>query len=183
MNYWQTSIIRLRSIEPDDATIFHNWNQDVEMSNNLDFIWPPGSLEAQKQWAVKAASEHREDGSYFFVIENNAGELVGMINTHACDRRSGTFRYGIAIRKEHQGKGYAKAAIRLVLRYYFEELRYQKVTVDIHADNSGSIRLHESLGYQLEGRLRRMHYSGGKYHDAVEYGLTIEEFLANQTTP
>jgi RimJ/RimL family protein N-acetyltransferase len=176
MNYWQTPLIRLRSVEPEDAATFQAWNEDVEMSNNLDFVWPPGSMAAQKQWAEKAALERPQDGSNFFVIENNAGEAVGMISTHACDKRCGTFRYGVAVRKEFQGKGYAKAAVRLVLKYYFEELRYQKVNVEIHEDNLGSIKLHESLGYQLEGKLRRLHYHEGKYIDVLQYGLTKEEF-------
>lgn len=38
------------------------------------------------------------------------------------------------------------------------------------------IRLQDSLGFQLEGRLRRMVYTDGGFHDEMVYGLTIEEF-------
>lgn len=179
MNYWTTSLIRLRAVEPEDAVFFHAWNDDSEMARNLDFVWPPGSLEAQKQWAVKESTTRHEDDSLFLVIENKEGEVVGMISTHHCDRRSGCFSYGVGIRSEHKRKGYARAAILQVLRYYFEELRYQKVTVDVHANNPDSLILHEKLGFQQEGRLRRMFYSGGEYHDSFFYGLTAEEFAAH----
>jgi RimJ/RimL family protein N-acetyltransferase len=66
----------------------------------------------------------------------------------------------------------------LVLRYYFQELRYQKVTVRVYSFNDASIRLHEKLGFQLEGRLRRTVYTNGEYFDELIYGLTVEEFVS-----
>jgi len=41
----------------------------------------------------------------------------------------------------------------LILKYYFEELRYQKVTVPVHANNPASIRLHEKLGFKKKVRI------------------------------
>ena len=38
------------------------------------------------------------------------------------------------------------------------------------------MRLHERLGFTLEGRLRRMIYSNGQHHDLLYYGITAEEF-------
>jgi RimJ/RimL family protein N-acetyltransferase len=50
------------------------------------------------------------------------------------------------------------------------------VTVVIHADNPTSIRLHEKLGFQKEGTLRRMIFTHGEYVDALWFGLPREEF-------
>ncbi|MGI8643788.1 MAG: GNAT family N-acetyltransferase, partial [Thermomicrobiales bacterium] len=61
------------------------------------------------------------------------------------------------------------------------ELRYQKVTVQVYAFNESSIALHEQLGFQREGRLRRLVYTGGQHHDVLMYGLTREEFGADGT--
>jgi RimJ/RimL family protein N-acetyltransferase len=40
------------------------------------------------------------------------------------------------------------------------------------------VRLHEKLGFQLEGRLRRVVYTRGQYYDELYYGMTAEEFAA-----
>jgi RimJ/RimL family protein N-acetyltransferase len=88
--------------------------------------------------------------------------------------------YGIAVLPQHQRKGYASEAIRLVLRYYFGERRYQKCTVEVFSFNEPSQRLHEALGFTLEGRLRRMIYTNGVFYDALLYGITREEFEAQQ---
>ena len=101
---------------------------------------------------------------------------MGSISTQNCNSRNGTFSYGIDISAEERGNGYATEAIQLVLKYYFEELRYQKVTLPIVSDNHASIHLHEKLGFQQEGRFRRMLYSSGKYIDVLWYGMTMEEY-------
>jgi RimJ/RimL family protein N-acetyltransferase len=178
MNYWQGTHVRLRGIEPSDAEAFFAWNQDSDMGRHLDRLWPPGSLERAKQLTQKEATQEPSGDELRWVIEDRQGEFAGMIDTHHCDRRTGCFMYAVAIHREHQRKGYASEAITLVLRYFFEELRYQKVTVDVHGDNPASIALHEKLGFQLEGRIRRMVFAGGKHYDSLIYGLTAEEFQA-----
>jgi len=62
------------------------------------------------------------------------------------------------------------------LLYYFHELRYQKATVIVYAFNERSQRLHESLGFALEGRLRGTVYTNGQHYDELYFGLTREEF-------
>jgi RimJ/RimL family protein N-acetyltransferase len=101
---------------------------------------------------------------------------VGIINTFECSRRHGTFKYGLSIDRRHWGKGYAREAIAIVLRYYFRELRYQKATVHIYTFNARSIGLHAKIGFKREGRLRRMAYTNGIYYDDIVMGQTAEEF-------
>ena len=48
--------------------------------------------------------------------------------------------------------------------------------MNIYAFNERSIKLHESLGFQREGRLRRMIYTGGEFHDEIYMGMAREEF-------
>jgi RimJ/RimL family protein N-acetyltransferase len=92
----------------------------------------------------------------------------------------GTFRYGLSIVREQRRKGYASEAIHLVLAYFFRELRYQKVNVEVYAFNEPSLRLHLRLGFREEGRLRRMIRTAGAYHDEIILGMTVEEFEAGR---
>jgi RimJ/RimL family protein N-acetyltransferase len=176
MNYWQGEKIRLRGIEPGDAPHFYRWNLDSERARMLHFVWPPSSEASVVDWAETQSKQKFENDSFHWVIENRAGEPVGSISTHRCNPRSGMFMYGIDIAAEHRRQGYAAEAIRLVLKYYFEELRYQKVNVTVSSQNEASIRLHQSLGFQEEGRLRRVLYTQGQYVDEFWFGMTAEEF-------
>ena len=174
-NFWQGERVRLRAIEPGDAAFFFRCDLDSERGRMLDFLWPPSSMAALHEWIEKESRRKMEDGGFHWVMEVG-GEAVGTIATHHCNPRSGTFSYGVDVAHEHRGKGYAGEAIRMVVRYYFHELRYQKVTTSVHADNPASIRMHEKLGFQREGVLRRMVFTGGRYVDEIYFGMTAEEF-------
>lgn len=176
MNFWQGEQIILRGIQPEDAEHFYRWNLDSERGRNLDFLWPPISLAGVRAWTAKQATQRMENDTFHWVITTLEQEPVGAISTHHCSPRNGTFSYGIDIAREYRRRGYAAAAIKLVLHYYFEHLRYQKVTVNINADNVASQQLHLQMGFIEEGRLRRMVYTQGQYVDSIWYGLTREEF-------
>jgi RimJ/RimL family protein N-acetyltransferase len=175
-NFWQGQQVRLRGVEPSDASHFLRWNLDSERARRLDFLWPPQSEAAVRAWVEAQSLKRLENDAYHWVIENLAGEPVGTLSTHDCQPRHGTFSYGIDVAAEHRCRGYASEAIRLVLRYYFHQLRYQKVTVAVHADNLASLALHARLGFVREGTLRRMVFTNGAYCDVVWWGLTREEF-------
>jgi RimJ/RimL family protein N-acetyltransferase len=145
----------------------------------LEFAQFPNTKARAHHWAETTATRSLEGDEFFFVIEELASATeVGMIDTHRCDPRVGSFSYGIGVMAEHRHKGYASEAVLLVARYYFQELRYQKLNVQVHDDNAASIALHERLGFTQEGRLRRNVYKAGQFHDLLCYGMTAEEFLA-----
>jgi RimJ/RimL family protein N-acetyltransferase len=163
--------------------MFDAWDQDSETGRTGSWISFPRAPEATRKWAEETAAAVPEDDNFRWMIERLDGTSVGTILTHSCNRRVGTFGYGVTIAREHWRQGYATEAIRIVLRYFFDELRYQKVTVQVYAFNEGSTKLHEQLGFQPEGRLRRMVYTDGQYHDVLVFGMTAEEFREKASAP
>ena len=180
MNFWQGEKVRLRGVEPSDAGEFFRWNLDSEMSRRLEYVWPPVSEERVRDFARQQSLKTLEGDAFTWVIEaRREGRAVGTIATHHCEPQHGTFMYGVHVAREHARRGYAAEAVRLVLKYYFEERRYQKATVSVHGYNAASVALHEKLGFRREGALRRMIYTNGEYFDQLWYGLTKEEWEAS----
>ncbi len=175
---WQGQLVRLRAVEPDDWKVFHEWDKDGMAGRLTDEVWFPQSTLAQQKWTEEQATRKPHNDAYRFQIENLAGELVGTLNTHTCNPRNGTFSYGLGILPTYQRKGYASDAIKLIIRYFFNERRYHKVNATVYSFNEPSIHLHERLGFQLEGRLRNMIYTDGQLHDELIYGMTLEEYNA-----
>lgn len=176
INLFEGQQVRLRGVEPRDWEFFWGNSADTDserLNDTVEFPWQP---EKVKVWTEDVNRRKPTDDQFRFIIETLAGDAVGTLNIHTTSPRAGTFMYGIAIARQHWRKGYASEAIRLALRYMFEERRYQKVNAEVYSFNEPSIRLHERLGFSLEGRLRRMIYTMGTYHDALIYGLTHEEF-------
>lgn len=183
-NVFQGSQVRLRAVEPGDWRFHHQWDLDTDNGRLTDEIWFPDSTLGAQAWAEEQAKRGDKNDTFRFQIVTTADDqLVGTINTHTCNPRCGTFMYGIAVHPDHRRKGFAVEAIGLVLHYYFNERRYQKVNAEVYSFNVPSITLHERLGFRLEGQLRRMVYTGGDFHDAMIYGLTAEEFTTAGWNP
>jgi RimJ/RimL family protein N-acetyltransferase len=159
----------------------YNWSLDTDFDRlSFKMIFPPSKEYMKKQTAELAAKDPTKEHNFTLMIENTAGEIVGNINTQMSDQRNGTFSFGLGIQREHWRKGYAREAIWLVLRFFFRDLGYQKVNSGVYVFNEASLALHRSLGFVEEGRLRRIIFSDGAYHDEIAFGMTKEEFEANE---
>jgi RimJ/RimL family protein N-acetyltransferase len=177
-NIFQGKLVRLRAGEPSEDVIFQDSVRADPDSGRLiyEIGFPLPRLVTQS--APTGTIRPPEGDNFPFTIETLNGAVAGAIHIHHCNMRCGTFMYGIGILPEHRRKGYAFEAIWLALRYYFDERRYQKCTAEVYSFNEASARMHERLGFTLEGRLRRMVYTQGAFHDSLFYGITREEFQA-----
>jgi RimJ/RimL family protein N-acetyltransferase len=106
--------------------------------------------------------------------------LVGGINIHSIDRKNGTFGFGLRIYSQYRKRGYAEEAKRILLRYCFNELRFQKYNCRCLEINKSIINHFRKTGCRFEGRRRRNIYTAGKYYDELLFGLTKEEFIKNE---
>lgn len=175
-NYWEGTKVRLRPVEPGDAPAHHAFNNSYDY-DLIDKRYPPSSLSRVEEWAGQRGQAGFDDQNFTFQMVSVAtGELVGGIATHNCDQRTGVLSYGLHVLAEHRGQGYASEAICLVLRFYFQELRYQKANIGVYDLNEPSKALHRRLGFTEEGRLRRTAFTRGQWWDFLWFGLTVEEF-------
>ncbi|MFN0145125.1 MAG: GNAT family N-acetyltransferase [Dehalococcoidia bacterium] len=174
---WEGELVRLRAVEPADWERFFADGRDTDSARMGWQIGFPRSSERAKQWTNERATIDGHDTlQFFWAIETLTGTLAGSCNTHGVDHRNGHFEYGIDIFREHRGHGYAGDAILIMLRFYFEELRFNKANATVFAFNEGSLALHRKLGFIEEGRIRANVYTDGAYHDEHWFGMTASEF-------
>jgi RimJ/RimL family protein N-acetyltransferase len=175
---WVGDRIRLRGYELEDAEAEHRFEDSADQRSGWR-VFPPRSLVAQRAWTEEAASAKPEGDAVqlrLAIARREDDKLVGGINTHTLDVVSGTFMFGVGVTAEAKGKGYAAEAVLLVMRYMFEERRFQKCESGVYAFNTPSLSLHRKLGFVEEGRLRRHAFAAGELHDIVLFGMTIEEY-------
>jgi len=180
--FWQGNLVRLRSMQIEDAQKKLKEYTDSEARSwlQIGMDLPPVSLESYIEQILPYCNFKDTSQNMLFSIETLANEYVGWINLYGQNPRHGTFGFGISIFRENQRNGYAEEAVRLLLRYCFYELRMQKCNSACIAKNKGSIRLHQKLGFQEEGRRRRNIFLNGQYHDDIFWGLLKEEFDENE---
>lgn len=166
--------LELRKVDMSDLPLFLSF--EAAVARYLDGSKWPKSEETLRSWLARECIPKLGDSARWVAVEHMSGQSVGTIDTYACDRQHGTFKYGLAVASVHRRKGVAKEMIVQLLDHYFNKLNYQKVTPHIYCFNEPSIRLHEKLGFSLEGRLRSMLREGDIYYDELHYGMTREEY-------
>jgi RimJ/RimL family protein N-acetyltransferase len=175
-NLFEGSLVRLRALQPGDEEIVFSQMLDSEISRRDSSVEWPKSLAEIKESLEKHDRQAKNDDKGL-MIETLDGRIVGGVNTQLSDPRNGVFSVGISLGDRTEwGKGYAKQAMLIVLRHMFHERRYQKCNIGVYDFNSRAIGLYRHLGFSDEGRLRRVYFTNGEYHDEVLLGLTSEEF-------
>ena len=179
--FWQGEKARLRPLRMEDAEQSFASSLDSPSRQFLQLgIELPTSVELERQTLEKYVGCKDANGVIVFAIENLEGDPIGGVSLHSRDEKNGLFSFGIAIDRKHRRQGYAEDAVRILLKYGFWERRYQKCNSACSHTNKASIRLHEKLGFLEEGRRRRQIFFNGEYHDDVLFGLTREEFDAQE---
>ncbi len=89
LNYWQGKKVRLRALKPADIALFQSF--DDEVSRNVYVIYWPQSDHRLASW-FEEEQKPRKDDSFRWIAENLDGEVVGTIDTFACNKRLGKFK-------------------------------------------------------------------------------------------
>ena len=175
--YWQNDKVRLRTMHPEDC----NYTEKLDSE-----AWAMASQEMALPPVKKAAKENDSEiimdiSKPVFSIENLKGDYIGDIRFNSIDERHGVFELGISIWRNYRNKGYAKAAVKILLDYAFNERRLNKCNVDCIGCNTASIALWKSLGFKEEGVIRESFFFNGTFHDKIILGMTAGEYKSQQT--
>ncbi len=121
-------------------------------------------------------------GDVWATQRKDDGRCIGSIGLHMDPSRPGELpvrMLGYVMNERDWGKGFMHEGCRAALRYAFDKMGLELVTVSHYPFNDRSRRVIEGLGFHREG-LRRM--AGRRYDgqimDEVAYSMTAEEFGA-----
>jgi RimJ/RimL family protein N-acetyltransferase len=172
-------LVRLRAMTVDDIDALMVFDRDSDGARRWGETNLPRSPEATRTATEERLAKPPVGDTGVFVIEVIADRAVaGTTSVGRANPRHGRFSYGIGLGEPYRNKGYGTEAITLLLRFYFAELRYEKCDTSVYSFNDGSLRVHERLGFQVEGRVRRAIFTAGEHHDEIMVGITAEEFFA-----
>lgn len=143
--------IYLRAIEPEDATKVLIWE------NNPDH-WRVSGTEAPYSMHglleyINSIQNFRQSGELRLMIcLSETHQAIGTLDLFEASFRHERASIGILI-GEHQerGKGYATEALDLVIDYAKKLWGFHNLAANVLDDNEPSIRLFESLGFELVG--------------------------------
>ena len=144
--------IYLRTLEPEDAFILLEWENNSEnwkVSNtNVPF-----SEHLIMNYVNSAQDIYATKQLRFVICKNETNEPIGTIDLFDFDAKNQKAGIGILIaRKEERNKGFANEALQIIINYSFNHLLIHNLYCNINENNTESIRLFEKNGFELIGK-------------------------------
>lgn len=166
----------LRSISEDDVTQrYLNFLNDKEVSKFLDAGRKEHSIDDLKSYVKEKIS--KEDCVFLVVMDKESGLHIGNIKIEPIDYDNRKAEIGIMIGdKNFWGKGYGAEAMRIAVKFCFQDLDLNRVTLGVIEDNIQAIKAYKKVGFVLEGILREDVIRDGKKYNRIFMGLLKKEF-------
>jgi RimJ/RimL family protein N-acetyltransferase len=170
-------LVRLAALDPEkDAEAIARWSHDSQYLRLLDSD-PARPATAKAIRADMEKRAERGDSNAFGIHTLAEDKFIGFVGLWVVNWASAEAFVGIGLgERDYWGKGYGTDAMRLALRFAFDELNLQRVSLDAFAYNARAIRSYEKAGFRLEGTKRETTRRDGRRYDDVNMGVLREEW-------
>lgn len=169
------SRIYLRALEPEDYKTSIKWRKDDEIWGMVGSPKYFVSEAYEKKWVEDTIFNSRD--IKLAVCEVGSNNYIGNVYATDIDQTNRSCTTGILIgNHDYWGHGYASETYHLLLDYLFNERNINRVQAYVLESNVASIKMHQKVGFVIEGTLRKSVYKNGKYQDQVLLSILREEY-------
>ena len=149
--YLSDNKIILRAIEPEDIELIYTWENDPEIWE-VSHTLVPYSKYILALYIKNADKDIYESKQLRLMIDTTGGKTIGAIDLFDFDPYHSRAGIGLLIHKEEdRSKGYASAALELLISYSFYKLNIHQLYVNIEAGNNISLSLFKKHGFKICG--------------------------------
>jgi ribosomal-protein-alanine N-acetyltransferase len=113
------------------------------------------------------------------VLKQNQ-KFIGTLGLNGLQLNNKRAEIGYEIHPQYWRMGYTSEAIKEILRYSFEELDLNRIGAVVYPENIPSLKLLETIGFQVEGLLRGYMYQNSQSHDTYVLSLLKQEWIKSQ---
>lgn len=168
-------LVTIRPPEKSDAEhIFKNITRDVAM--NTFIPWPYTLQHAQDFIKISKKNREKKVAFSFAIVPHEVGHVVGMVGLQDIRFKHSRAEMGYWLSKKHRGKGYVNEAIKLVLKFAFTELKFNRIQAHTTPRNLASQKVLKRSRFKYEGTLRKFELLKGKRVDILMYSMLKSEF-------
>ena len=171
--------VELRRHDPSNYPLYARWYGDEEIWRLTS--WAPEPLQRE---TVERLFEDRKSSpanDSFAIHRKSEEEPIGVISLMNLSKANASADLSIIVgAAEDRDKGLGTEAIRVILRYAFEELGLDRVALSVFEFNEPAIRAYEKLGFQKEDRIPRAVYRDGEWQDAILMRILASEWRESE---
>ena len=154
--------INLRGLALQDLAFLYTIENDESLWE-LSQIQTPFSKDVLKKYLVTAQNDFKKMKQLRLVITSKDNNPLGFIDLFDFDLQNKHAGVSIVISEKYRGKGYGKEALSVLMDYSFNKLGLHQLYSNVLEDNSVSIRLFESVGFEKVGLKKKWRFYKGRY--------------------
>jgi len=164
--------IKLRSITENDSPKLFKWVNDPELIGFTNYFKPVSEVE-HKNW-FNSIFEKKDQ--VLFGIEDEEKELlIGTCGLFQLDFISRKAELRIKLGdKNYWGSGAGTEAVKLLIKYGFENLNMNRIWLKVMEDNQRASKSYEKVGFIIEGKLIKDMFVNNEYKNIILMGLLNE---------
>jgi len=179
-----TERLTLRIIRESDVAAIWPYVSDPEISALMS--WRAHTSADETLAFVRDVRARMADGVTVAWIIEERGQVAGIVSLIGIARTHRALRYDKAelaywLGREFRGRGIATESCAAVMRFAFETLGLNKLTVAHVAQNDASRNLIERLGFRKVGTEYRHFEKDGRWFDHVLYELLRSDWRAESS--
>ena len=164
----------------DDYDVFAESREEFLATETMPK--PDLSIDDMENLTKEALKLWETDRAYIFhVLDVSTNQVVGFAQLNLINRLYQMANLSYQVRTSRTGEGIASVAARLVARYGFEKLGFQRIEVVVAEDNAPSLRVAEKIGAVREGLLRNRLLINGSPRDAIMHSLIPTDYGIENT--
>lgn len=172
--FLEGNLVYIRTLQHSDLPIIVTWKNDPELADLI------------KGWAIQTnlSIENRRfnkildmGDSVRLLITIKDGTPIGLIAISDIDKTNKKASLGMFIgNKAFWNKGYGSDALKLMLKYCFRQLDFNRIGLEVFDYNLRAIQMYTKVGFKIEGTQRQGLWRKDQYHDIYLMGILKEEF-------
>lgn len=144
--------IKLRPYKPSDASTILTWVRDEETFRRWVTdrypTYPITEADMNYKYFQCNGDCPEPDNFYPFTAFCEEG-ILGHLIMRYTDAKKSVLRFGFVILDDSlRGKGYGKQMLKLAVKYAFDILKVQKVTLGVLENNPGAYHCYKSAGFR-----------------------------------
>jgi diamine N-acetyltransferase len=178
--YLVNTKVSLRAIEAEDVELLYKWENDEE-TWKVSHTLVPFSKYILALYIKNSDKDIYETKQLRLMIDKREGNTVGAIDLFDFDPYHSRAGLGVLIHNEQdRNKGYASAALELIIDYCFGKLRFHQLYVNIEAGNEVSLSLFKKFGFEVCGTKKEWLLTDSGWRDEVLLQLINPKVISNQ---
>jgi len=172
-----TDRLILREFEEDDWTSVLAYQSDPLYLRY--YPWSdrtPGNVRAFVNMFIDWQKEQPRTKFQLAVVPKEYNQLIGNCGIRVNNPELREANIGYELNSHFWGKGYATEAAQAILRFGFTDLGMHRIYANTLAENKGSVRVLEKLGFRLEAHELEKEFIKGRWYDNLTYAILDREW-------